>query len=305
MQTILGSGGAISRELVPALTKYTEHIRLAGRNPKVFSGKEELFPVDLLDANRTLLAVEGSEVVYLLAGLQYDIRVWKVSWPKIMNNVIEACKQHKAKLVFLDNVYMYGLVRGWMTEETPYNPCSRKGGIRAAIATQLMDETKRGGLHALIARSADFVGPGATNTFMHPMVFMKLKEKKRATWLCNDKVRHSFTYTPDSGRAVALLGNTADAYNQVWHLPTDHNPLTGREFINTAAAVLGAEPKYSVMKTWMMKAGGLFNRLALESVEMTYQYEYEYLFDSLKFESRFSQATPTLEAVRETAKSYS
>ena len=88
MQTILGSGGAISRELLPELVKYTDRIRLAARNPGTYSGKEELFKVDLLDADRTAMAVEGSDVVYLLAGLQYDIRVWKVSWPRIMDNVI-------------------------------------------------------------------------------------------------------------------------------------------------------------------------------------------------------------------------
>ncbi len=304
MQTILGSGGAISRELVPCLAKYTDHIRLAGRNPKPYSGREELFSVDLLDADRTSKAVEGSGVVYLLAGLQYDVRVWKVSWPRIMTNVIEACKTHKAKLVFLDNVYMYGLVSGWMTENTPYNPCSRKGEVRAAIASQLMDEVKKGGLHALIARSADFLGPGATNTFMHPMIFEKLKVKKSATWICNDRVKHSFTYTPDSGKAVALLGNTENAYDQVWHLPTGHDPVDGKEFITSAAGVLGAKPAYSTMGTWMMRMGGLFNRLALESVEMAYQYENEYLFDSSKFDNRFFKATSSPEAIRKSAASY-
>ena len=304
MQTILGSGGSISKELVPVLPQYTDRIRLAGRNPKPFTGKEELFSVDLLDAERTASAVEGSDVVYLLAGLLYDTKVWAASWPRVMENVVLACKKHKARLVFLDNVYMYGLVKGKMTEETPYNPCSRKGGIRAGIASYLMDEVKKGDLQALIARSADFLGPGAFNTFMHAMVFLKLKDRKSATWLCNDKVKHSFSFTPDLGKAVALLGNTTDAYNQVWHLPTAGDPLTGHEFISTAATVMGADPKYSVMKPWMLSMGGLFNHLARESVEMAYQYKYEYLFDSSKFESRFFKATPSVEAVKLTAASY-
>ena len=250
------------------------------------------------------MAVEGSDVVYLLAGLQYDIRVWKVSWPRIMDNVIEACKKHNSKLVFLDNVYMYGLVKGWMTEKTPYRPCSRKGEVRAAIASRLMDESGKGNLHAMIARSADFLGPAATNTFMHPMIFLKLKEKKKASWLCNDRLMHSFTFTPDSGKALALLGNTPDAFDQVWHLPTDHSPLNGREFIGHAAFNMKAKAEYSVMKTWMMRMGGLFSRLALESLEMAYQYENEYLFDSSKFESRFFKATRSVMAVEITAASY-
>jgi nucleoside-diphosphate-sugar epimerase len=194
---------------------------------------------------------------------------------------------------------MYGRVEGWMTEETPYNPCSKKGEIRAGIATRLMDEVKAGNLKALIARSADFYGPLAYNTFLYPMVFEKLKAGKSASWLSNDSVRHSFTLTPDAGKATAMLGNTAEAFNQVWHLPTDHNPLTGKEFIKKIAIEFGVDPKSSVMKTWMMKLGGLFNKIAAESVEMAYQYEREYLFDSTKFEKKFFPATSYHDGIRE------
>ncbi|MCX6282242.1 MAG: NAD-dependent dehydratase [Bacteroidetes bacterium] len=304
MQTILGSGGSISMHLVPALSAFTTgRIRLAGRNPQSYTN-EETFKMDLLDAASTADAVEGSEVVYLLAGLPYDIRVWKADWPKVMENVIAACIKHKAKLVFLDNVYMYGLVKGWMNEGTSYNPCSRKGEVRAGIANRLMDAVKQGNLHALIARSADFLGPGATNTFMHPMIFMKFKEKKSAQWIANDKVKHSFSFTPDLGKAVALLGNTADAYDQVWHLPSAHDAVTGTEFISMAARAMGADPKYSLLKTWMMRLAAPFNRLAMESIEMAYQYEYEYLFDSSKFEKHFFKATPSAEALKLTAATY-
>ncbi len=304
MQTILGSGGSISMHLVPALSVFnTGPVRLAGRNPKPY-GNEETFKMDLLDAASTADAVAGSGVVYLLAGLQYDTGVWKTDWPKVMDNVIAACVKHRAKLVFIDNVYMYGLVRGWMTEETPYNPCSRKGQVRAEIANRLMDRVKKGDLNALIARSADFLGPGAANTFMHPMIFLKFKNRKSAQWIANDKVKHSFSYTPDLGKAVALLGNTPDAYNQVWHLPTSKDAVNGKEFISISARAMGVDPKYSVLKTWMMRLAAPFNKLAKESLEMAYQYEHEYLFDSSKFESRFFKATPSAEAVKLTADSY-
>ena len=52
-----------------------------------------------------------------------------------MSNSIEACKRAGAKLIFFDNVYMYGKAGGPMTEETPFNPCSKKGEIRAKIAS--------------------------------------------------------------------------------------------------------------------------------------------------------------------------
>ena len=112
---------------------------------------------DVSDLTQTINAV--SAVVYLPVGLKYDLKAWQALWPRIMDNTIEACKRARAKLIFFDNVYMYGKVSGPMTEETPFNPCAKKGEVRAQIATALLEQMKTGGLVALIARSADFYGP--------------------------------------------------------------------------------------------------------------------------------------------------
>ena len=76
MQTILGSGGAIGNELARILPKYTDKIRLVSRNPKAINSTDELFKADLTDAVQVENAVRNSEVVYLTAGLQYNIKVW-------------------------------------------------------------------------------------------------------------------------------------------------------------------------------------------------------------------------------------
>src|SRR5580700_4070037 len=114
-----------------------------------------------------------------------------------MSNTIEACKRAGAKLIFFDNVYMYGKVTGPMTETTPFNPCSRKGEVRARIATMLLDEMKAGGLMALIARSPDFYGPGAKTGIPNILVFGNLAKGKSAYWLANDAMPHSLCFTPD------------------------------------------------------------------------------------------------------------
>jgi nucleoside-diphosphate-sugar epimerase len=100
------------------------------------------------------------------------------------------------------------------------------------------------------------------------------------------------TYTPDAGKATAILGNTPAAYNQIWHLPTDKNVLTGKEFIELAAKEFGVEPKFMVLKKWMIQMVGYFVPVVKESYEMLYQNEYDYLFDSTKFEKTFN-FTPT------------
>ena len=304
MQTILGANGVIATELAKALPQYTSRIRLVSRNPKKVNETDELFPADLLNAGQTEKAIEGSDIIYLTAGLTYNIRIWQEQWPVVMKNVIDGCKKHNARLVFFDNVYMYGRVNGWMTEETPVNPCSKKGVVRAQIAGMILEEVKNGKLTALIARSADFYGPNTPLSFINAMVFDNFKKGKKAQWLISDRFKHSLTYTPDAGKATALLGNTPTAYNQVWHLPSDPNPLTGKEFINIAAKEWGIKPSYMVLPKWMVTIVGLFMGIIKESIEMLYQNDSDYLFDSSKFNKTFDfKYTSYFEGIKESVKS--
>ena len=306
MQTILGSSGIIGKEVARELYKSnTKDIRLVSRNPKQINPTDELFKADLLNAGQVLEAVEGSEVVYLVAGIQYSAKIWAEQWPVIMRNVINACIAHKAKLVFFDNVYSYGKVDGIMTEETPYNPCSKNVTIRLSVITMMMDEVKKGRLQALIARSADFYGPDTPLSFINVMVLANYAKGKKAQVMGNINAKHSFTYTPDAGKATTILGNTPSAYNQVWHVPTDRNTLTGKEFLELTAKAFGVKPDFMAVKKWMLRMIGLFNPIIKESVEMMYQNEADYIFDSSKFEKAFGfKPTSYASGIRETANSY-
>ncbi|MGA9120364.1 MAG: NAD-dependent epimerase/dehydratase family protein [Bacteroidota bacterium] len=305
MQTILGSGGAIGIELARGLKKYTNSIRLVSRNPKKINSTDDIVSADLLNATQVRNAVEGSSVVYLTVGLQYSLKVWKESWPQLMTNVIMACKECGCKLVFFDNVYMYDPNHlNDMTEETPVKPSSRKGEIRAEVARMIMSEVQNGTLTALIARSADFYGPGIQSTsVLGETVIKPLGRGKKAIWMSSVEYRHSYTYTPDAGKATALLGNTQDAYNQVWHLPTSANPFTGKEWIEAIANELGVKPGYHVVPKFLLRMIGVFVPIMGELVEMVYQYDRDYVFKSTKFEKRFDvKPTPYVEGIRETIK---
>ena len=126
MITILGAGGAIGNELAALLAADKKPFRLVSRNPKVLPGATETLAADLTDRAQTIRAVSGSRVVHLLAGLKYDHKLWQEVWPRVMSNTIEACKRARAKLLFLDNVYMYGKVSGPMTRRPPSIPVARK-----------------------------------------------------------------------------------------------------------------------------------------------------------------------------------
>jgi nucleoside-diphosphate-sugar epimerase len=307
IHTILGAGGVIAEALARELIRHGRPVRLVSRSAQKHRAAEVTTLVaDITDPKQAFMAVQGSSIVYLCIGLKYDYSVWRQQWPKIMTNTIEACSRAGAKLIFFDNVYMYGRVNGAMTEETPYDPVSRKGDLRARLATQLMSEVRKGNITATIARSADFYGPGAERTSIpNLLVFSRLAKGKRAQWLMNAHVKHSFTYTEDAAKALYLLASDEGAWNQTWHLPTAADPLTGSEFIAWAALGLDTPARYSVLPGWMIGLGGWFDKTTAELREMLYQNEFDYIFDSSKFEKAFQFIPTSYETgIKATANTY-
>lgn len=299
--TILGAGGSIGNALAHLLLKQNEDVRLVSRSQFSILGTESV-KADITSYPETLNSVKDSDIVYLCAGLPYDANVWNDLWPKIMQNVIDACKHVGAKLIFFDNVYMYGKVDGKMIETTPYNPCSRKGEIRAIIASRLDVEMEHNNIKAIIARSADLYGPHITqNSVPYFMAFEKMMNGKNAQWLVDPHKMHSFTYTLDCAKGLYLLGQKAECNQQVWHLPTYNPPIDGEKFIALIAKEFGIAPNYSVLKKWMIRMAGIFDKTIYESYEMLYQYESDYYFDSTKFNDYFNfKPTTYQEGVKET-----
>jgi nucleoside-diphosphate-sugar epimerase len=299
--TIIGAGGSIGTPLAMELLKANEKVRLVSRSNLSIPGAE-YFKADIYSYEETLNSVKNSDVVYLCAGIPYEVKVWAEFWPKIMQNAIDACKKVNAKLIFFDNVYMYGKVDGKMTESTPYNPCSKKGEIRAKIATLLETEMKQKNINAIIARSADFYGPYATkNSVPFMLVIENLMKGKKAQWLVNIDKSHSYTYTMDCAKALHLLSNHEECFNQVWHMPTYNPGVTGKDFIELVAKEVGVPPKYMVLKKWMIKLAGLSDKTIKESYEMLYQNEFDYYFDSTKFNDFFNfKPTTYSEGIHET-----
>lgn len=288
MQTILGAGGTIGLPLARELRKHTERIRLVSRNPKKVNETDELFPADLTDPTQVDRAIAGSEVVYVVVGFEYRLSVWQRTWMPFMNGVVDACKRDGARLVFFDNVYMYDRSAiPHMTEEAPVNAPSRKGLVRQQVHELVMEEIGKGGLTALIARAADFYGPENRNSMLNIMAAENLLKGKKAQVFGGLDRIHTYTYTPDAAAATALLGNTDDAYGQVWHVPTTMDRKTQRQWVELIAEELGVKAGIQPVPLWMIRLLGLFIPVMREFPEMLYQYENDYVFDSGKFEKRF------------------
>ena len=301
IQTILGANGTIGKVLAKELINYTQQIRLVSRHPKKVNETDELFAADLTDATMVDKAIEGSGIVYLVIGLDYNTKVWQDKWPKLMRATIDACIKYKAKLVYFDNMYLYDIKAiGHMVEDSPINPQSKKGLVRMEIAAMLMKEVEAGKLTALIARAPDFYGPDNDKSFIMEVVYKNLLKNKRPNWFIDATKKHTFIYTPDAAKATAILGNTPEAFNQVWHLPADDKSLTGDEWVALFNKEMNTSKKVMVLPMFMLKLLGIFIPLMREMPEMMYQYDRDYFFDSSKFKSHFNFNPTTYEmGVRE------
>jgi nucleoside-diphosphate-sugar epimerase len=287
--TIIGSGGAIGTPLAHELINSGQAVRLLSRSGKTMPGAESI-KVDVFNQQELTEAVRGSKVAYLLVGLDYNAKLWAEKWPLVMENTIRACAATGVPLVFFDNVYMYGPVEGKMTEETPFKPSSKKGQTRAKIANMLLDAMKKGEITASIARCADFYGPYADEKSMfYQTVFKNYTEGKKPQWLGDASMPHSMTYTIDCAKALVILANDPTSFNQTWHLPTHNPPRVPTDLVKMAAQEMGLPYKgVQAAPKFLVRLIGLFVPIMREMVEMVYQYERSYWFDSSKFENKYN-----------------
>jgi nucleoside-diphosphate-sugar epimerase len=299
VHSIIGGNGTIGEETVRHLAAAGCRVRIVQRHPRPIVEGAATATADVFDLDGLTRAVEGSEVVYLLIGLPYDAKTWLEGFPKAVSHAVEAARRVGARLVYFDNVYMYGPVRGPMTEETLDNPTTQKGLARARAACVLMDAVEKGAIRGLIARSADFYGNYRPFDQVKSIAERLDKGRKAQLLLRADKV-HSLTYIPDAGRAVAALGQRADAFDTIWHMPTDPNALTGAQLVALIGALLGKHAQHTVVPKLLLRMVGLFDGMVRGLLEMSYQFEQDYRVDSSKIARAYGlTATPMRQGLTE------
>ena len=288
MQTILGATGQIAVELARELRrKHTSELRLVSRNPRKVNETDALVAANLLDAGQTAAAVKGSEVVYFTAGLPPDTALWEAQFPTMLRNALNASRAAGARFVYFDNTYMYPQDARVLTEDAPFQPNGRKGQVRAAMATMVLEEMARADIPVLIGRAPEFYGPGKTQSFTNALVIDRLRLGEQPRVPLRDDTLRTLIWTPDASRALAALGNAPDAFGQTWHLPCDDERLTYKQFVALAAAAFGRPPDYTVIGGLTMTVAGLFKKEVREIRELLPRYKQDNLFDSTKFKRRF------------------
>ena len=199
-------------------------------------------------------ACEGAAVVYHCA--QPDYTKWAELFPPMTEAVLDGAAAAGAKLVFADNLYMYGPPDGPMTEETPQRAQGKKGRTRIEMADAILRRARRRRLRCTIGRSSDYYGPRGTATTAGENIMKPALRGKRARWLGSLDQPHTLNYLEDMARALVTLGERDEADGQVWHLPAAE-PLTGRQFLTLVFEAAGHPPKIGVASRPMIRTGRL------------------------------------------------
>jgi nucleoside-diphosphate-sugar epimerase len=302
---VLGTG-AIGRSIMEELIKRGESVRMVNRLGKLdeVPAEVEVVASDLYDSAKVTEVTWDAQVVYQAS--QPNYHQWPEKFPLLQKSIIDGLTGSNAKLVIVENLYMYGDTNGKpITEETPYNAQTRKGRTRATMSEAALSAHEDGKLHVAIGRGSDFFGPWGLSSTMGQRAFYPLLQGGPAQLIGRTDLPHSHTYIKDFGMALVILGERDEADGQAWHVPNDQPKMSQGELVRMFAEEADVEPKISSMGKLMMAIGGFFIPEARETVEMMYEFDKPFIVDSSKFEKVFGmKATPMREAIRETVNWY-
>lgn len=260
---------------------------------------------DVLDPASVSAAIAGADQVVVAIGLPYEGKLWQKAWPQVMANLLSACEAHGARMLFIDNLYMYGLQTEPLREDLALTDQGLKPAARSEVTRLWQQASAAGRVKVAALRASDFFGPGAAATQLGDLVFRALAKGKAASMVLPPDLPHDFTYLPDLARAAVSLLEAPDSdYGQAWHVP--NAPIrTPRELVALAAAALGVKPKISALPLALLPLIGLFSPAIRELVEMRFQWRGPYRVDHSKFANRFwSDATPFETSIAATALSF-
>ncbi|MCB9638172.1 MAG: NAD-dependent epimerase/dehydratase family protein [Myxococcales bacterium] len=301
LHVILGAG-QIGPKLAQELLQRGHQVRMVRRSP---SGATQpgltWMRGDMTDAAFAKEALQGADVVYNCTNPP-DYHKWDGILQPLFRGIIEATARSGARLVTLDNLYMYGKPdTSPFNEQTPMRPCSTKGTLRAQMVEELFAAHKRGDVRVTSGRASDFFGPETPLSMISsPRFFERLAKGKSLEVFGNPDLPRSYSYSPDVARGLAILGEHPEADGRAWHLPVIHG-MTSRKLVEAFAKAANKPAKLQVLPPFLFQVIGLFSPMLRAVREMMYQWEIPYALDDSDFRKTFGvEATPLEVAVTET-----
>jgi nucleoside-diphosphate-sugar epimerase len=304
LHVVFGTGAvgmSVMDELIRRGPKRVRMVNRSGR-ARVPAGVE-VVGGDATDEAFAREASEGASVVYFALNPPYN--KWPELFPPLQAGVLVGAASAGAKLIAMENLYMYGPTDGRpLTEDLPYAPNTRKGAVRAMMSKELMEAHRSGKVRVAIGRASDYFGPRVLVSAAGEQVFGRAVEGKSAQVAGNPDQPHTYTYAPDIGKGLVILGEREEALGRAWHLPSPET-LTTHQFVERIFEEVGKPARVQAAPKILLRAMGLFNPGMREIIEMLYEFEEPFVVDYSRFEREFGeQATPLREAIQHTLRWY-
>ncbi|MBC8162294.1 MAG: NAD-dependent epimerase/dehydratase family protein [Roseiflexaceae bacterium] len=303
LHVVFGTG-PVGRAVIDALARRGKRVRAVNRRGVAVEALGvETVAGDASDAATTTRLSEGAMVVYNCTNPPYT--QWPELFPALNRGVLAGAAAAGAKLVVMDNLYMYGPTGGRpLTEDLPYAAKTRKGRVRAQMARELLDAHARGDVRVAIGRASDFFGPGVRDSSFGERVFEPALAGKPVQLIGKPDLPHTASYVPDIGEALVTLGEHDTALGRAWHLPAAET-LSTRAFVERVFAAAGQKPQVQVAPVLLLRAIGLFNPMLREVAEMGYEFEEPFILDHSAFAQSFgAHVTPLDTAIAATMNWY-
>ena len=303
LHVVFGTG-QVGLALAARLAALGINVRAVSRHrPPTLLDGVEWRAADVIDPEAAADAAKGATVVYQCLNAPYT--KWPELFPPLQRNVVAAAERSEALLVTLENVYGYGPTgRKSMTEDLPLAATTSKGRIRAQMTGELLTAADTGRIRLAIGRASDFFGAGVTESALGARVFGNAVQGRRADFIGNPDLLHTYSYVPDIAAGLATLGTDARAVGQVWHLPGPET-VTTRALLERVSAEVGHPVGIRAVPKVIVRALGLVNPMMRELAEMSYEFEQPFVLDSSKFAATFGGAvTPLRTALTETVAWY-
>jgi nucleoside-diphosphate-sugar epimerase len=299
--------GAIGLATLEALLSRGETARMVNRSGSAPVPDEvEVVGGDAADPRFTIDMTWGAQVIYQTLNPPYAR--WVEEFPALQSGVLAAAQAHGARLVSMENVYMYGRPAGRpLTETRDYAAHTKKGKLRGRMAHELLEAHQAGRVAVAIGRASDYFGPrGGAQSNLGDRLFPAALAGKTALVLGDPDQPHTYTYIPDIGEGLAVLGEHPDAPGQVWHLPNDPDTRTTRQLCQLVFQQAGTSPaRIRQIPPLLLRLAALTNPTVRELLEMQYQFAEPFIVDSSKINYALHvQATPIEQALAATLATY-
>ena len=295
--------GAVGRATIAALRAEGRAVRVAQRSrPTDLPDDVQFTRCDVLDAASVHAALAGASQVAVAIGFEYLGAMWEKVWPVAMRNLLDACAAENARMVFLDNLYMYGPQDAALVETMPLSDHPRKPAARARITRMWQQDSS---VRVAALRAPDFYGPGVLLSHVGETGLAAIAKGRAAAFVFPPDQPHDFAYVPDIGRAmVSLLDAEDDAFGQVWHMPCAPT-LTSRQVLALGARHAGVKLTLRTIPPFLLTTLAPVVPFLREMREMRFQWDRPYRVDAAKWKARFwSDVTPFETGVAATIASF-